>query len=335
MMKLLTQLLIKNNLDKTQIPKLASYMFTAKVSEQFIKSSILLLRKKGETAEEIVHLVKFMRQHALKLNADLPYLVDFCGTGGDKKNTFNISTLSALVAAGGGAYVAKHGNRSASSHCGSSDLMEGLGINLNISPDKAFQILKRTHFVYLHAPNFHPIFGKVQKVRRELKTKTTFNFLGPLLNPAGANHQLIGVSEPSLLDIYPEVLRELGTRHAWVIMSDDGYDEISLTGEILAVQVYKGKIRRLTLTPKDFGLVKINPKELTTSNTKDNLTIARSVLSGKETGPRIDVVLANAALGLVASGRAFDLREGMALARYSLETGRAKQVLEQVIEFSQ
>lgn len=335
MIKILSQLLTGNDLTSPEAEKWAAYIFSAKGSEQFIKSSILLLRKKGEGIEELINLVRYLRKQASSVNVDLPYLVDFCGTGGDRKNTFNISTLAAIVAAGAGAYVAKHGNRSVSSKCGSSDLIENLGVQLKIDPVKAARILKQAHFVYLHAPYFHPAFAKVQKIRQELKTKTIFNFLGPLLNPANAHHQLMGVSEPSLLEVYPVILRELGVEHAWVVMDEGGYDEISLTGNAYAVQIQKGQIRKLKLKPSDFGLNKINPKELVTRELKDNLKIAHGILKGKDKGPRQNVVLANAALGLLASGRANDLREGMALARFSIETGRANHVLEKVTQLSQ
>ncbi|MBI4971656.1 MAG: anthranilate phosphoribosyltransferase [Candidatus Omnitrophica bacterium] len=331
----MTQLLAGKDLKTKEAQSLTASIFSTNGCEHFIKSSLLLLRKKGETIDELESFVRFLRQLSLSVKVDLPYLTDFCGTGGDGKRTFNISTLASLVAAGAGAYVVKHGNRSVSSHCGSSDLMEKLGVRLNITPDRAVNILHQTHFVYLHAPFFHPAFKQVQPVRKKLKTKTIFNFLGPLLNPANVEHQIIGVSEKSLLDVYPVLLQRLGTMHAWIVMNEDGYDEISLTGMTHAVQFRKNKIERLILEPSDFGLKKINPKELTTSSLQENVDIAKRILGGREAGPRKNVVLANAALGLVASGRALDLEEGMALARYSLETKRAKYVLEKTIELSQ
>lgn len=332
---ILHDLLIGKDLSPALAKRLTTSLFTAKASEEFTRSSLLLLRKKGETAGELVSLVRFLRRHAVSLKVDLPFLTDFCGTGGDEKNTFNISTLAALVAAGAGAYVVKHGNRSVSSHCGSSDLVECLGVKLKLNARQAEQILRHAHFVYLHAPFFHPLFARVQPVRQSLKTKSVFNFLGPLLNPAGVKHQIIGVSDASLLQIYPKILSALGTRHIWVIMSEDGYDEISLTGRVRAVQIRSGRFHSRMLHPGDFGLKRIHARELTTKNLHENTEIAKKILSGREEGPKRDVVLANAALGLVASGRAQHLREGMALARFSLETGRASEVLKRLVEFSQ
>ncbi len=309
-------------------------MFTAKADPQFIKTSLLLLRRKGEAFDEILAFVKLLRSRMIQVEADFPFLTDFCGTGGDQKHTFNISTLAALVAAGAGAYVVKHGNRSVSSHTGSSDLMEKLGVNLKISAAAAAKTLKAAHFVYLHAPYFHPAFAAVQSVRRALKIKTLFNFLGPLLNPAKVKHQLIGVSDASLLEIYPLILKHLGARHAWMVMTEDGYDEISLTGKTRAVQVEGTKIRKLILKPSDFGLRPVKPKDLETRTPAENAAVANNILSGKERGPKKNVVLANAALGLLASGRAGNIREGTALARYSLESGKALDVLNMVKEMS-
>lgn len=328
MTQIIEKLIAGKDLNREEAQALTVSLFSANGCPQFIESSLLLLRKKGESVDELTSLVQFLRKRSLTVNADLPFLTDFCGTGGDGKRTFNISTLASIVAAGAGAYVVKHGNRSATSHCGSSDLMEKLGYPLNISPAQAVKKLREKHFVYLHAPYFHPAFKQVQPVRQKLKTKTIFNFLGPLLNPANVQHQIIGVSEKSLLDVYPILLQKLKVRHAWVIMNEDGYDEISLTGNVNAVQIERGKIRRVTLSPSDFGLKKISAKSLVTSNIRENLEIAKSILSGREKGPRRDVVLANTALGLFASGKAYNIKEGMALARFSLESGRALAVIQ-------
>lgn len=331
----MTELLLGKDLKQNQCQALLNTIFSTQSDEGLTESLLLLLRKKGESVGEIRSFVDFAKKHALSFHAPLPFLTDFCGTGGDQKHTFNISTLASLVAAGAGAYVAKHGNRSISSQCGSSDLMEKLGVNLAINPRKASEILAKTHFVYLHAPFFHPIFKRVHAARQKLKTKTLFNFLGPLLNPACARHQIIGVSEPSLLNVYPEVLLRSSTEHAWIFRDEKGYDEISLTGNVEARQIFKGKVLRRILRPEHFGFKNVDPKFLESSGASESLDIARKILAGKDRGARRDVVLANTALGLVASGRAYHIKEAMALARFSLETGRAKQVLEKVIELSQ
>ncbi len=334
MQEILLSLTVNRDLNPFQARSLASMLFSAETPDQFIRSSIILLRKKGESPQEITAFASYLRHQALKLDVDLPYLTDFCGTGGDQKNTFNISTLSALIAAGAGANVVKHGNRSVSSHCGSSDLMERLGVRLKITPKNAVRILKKTGFVYLHAPYFHPAFKRVQPIRQELKVKTIFNFLGPLLNPAHVKHQLIGVSDPSLMDVLAEALIQLKSSHVWTVMNEDGYDEISLTGNAQAIQILNGRIKKLILKPADFGLNKINKAALQTSSVSENVHIAKNILIGKDTGPRRDVVLANSALGLLASGRAYNLREGVALARFSLETGRAMHVLNNLVKES-
>ena len=328
MTPIIEKLIAGKDLNKQEAQSLTATLFSANGSAQFIESSLLLLRKKGESIDELASLVQFLRKRTLAVKVDLPFLTDFCGTGGDGKRTFNISTLASIVAAGAGAYVVKHGNRSATSHCGSSDLMEKLGYPLNITPAQAVKKLREKHFVYLHAPYFHPAFKQVQPIRQKIKTKTIFNFLGPLLNPSNVEHQIIGVSEKSLLDVYPVLLQKLKAKHAWVIMNEDGYDEISLTGKAHAVQINQGKIRRITLQPSDFGLKKINPKLLATSNIRENLEIAKNILSGRDKSPRKDVVVANAALGLLASGKAYNIKEGVALARFSLESGRALAVIQ-------
>jgi len=330
---LLTKLVTGNNLSAVEANQLVT-LFFVKNKQQFTSSALLLLRKKGEHLNELVSLVQYLRNHLLQVKVTAPHLVDFCGTGGDQKDTFNISTLSAIVAAGAGANVVKHGNRSVSSQCGSSDILLSLGYNLNIKPSKASKILKETNFTYLHAPLFHPVFAQVQPIRLALKTKTIFNFLGPLLNPAKVPNQIIGVSEPSLLNLYPQILKQIKSKHAWVFIDDAGYDEISLTGSVQAIQIRNGIIKKHKLTASSFGLKKIRSSSLVTKSKKENLQVANAILSGKEKGAKKDVVIANSALGLFASGRASSLKEGVALARFSLETGRALQTLKQSIKLS-
>ncbi len=331
---IIQKLLNNTDLNSKEALELIQSYFNSSNSMYSNLLSLLLLRKKGESAVELLSAVQLLRKKMNVVHHNQPFAVDFCGTGGDGKNTFNISTIAALIAAGAGAQIIKHGNRSISSQCGSSDLLEAFGYSLELKKSDLTKLVKKSNFTYLHAPFYHPAFAKIQPIRQKLKIKSIFNFLGPLLNPAKVKNQIIGVSEPSLVGVYIDILKKLGSKHVWVFMSEGGYDEISLTGDAHGTQLYKRKIQKHTLSPSDFGMKKINPKDLNTKNLKENKRIALDILQGKEKGPRRNVVLANAALGLFASGRASSIKEGVALGLYSIETGRAYAQLKKAIEIS-
>ena len=292
------------------------------------------LRMKGETVEEITAATQVMRALATHVPvADKTHLVDTCGTGGDAAHTFNISTTSAFVVAAAGAKVAKHGNRSVSSMCGSADVVETLGINLELTPPKVARCIDEVGIGFLYAPLLHTAMKHVMAARREMGIRTVFNMLGPLTNPAAANAQIIGVYAASLTEPLARVLAELGTVRAFVVHGADGLDEISNTGESRVSEVREGMVRSYTVRPEDFGLGRAAIGELMGGDREENARIIRAILDG-ETGPRRDIVLMNAAAALVAGGKARDFKDGVGLAAQAVDSGAARRTLEALIALS-
>ena len=290
-----------------------------------IGAFIVALRAKGETVDEMVGLVEGMREAAVRVELGGP-LLDTAGTGGDRSGTFNISTLAALIAAGAGAKVAKHGNRSASSQCGSADLLEGLGIALDLDPAASARMVEEVGFGFFFAPRYHPAMRHAGPVREELGVPTVFNFLGPLANPAGATHQAIGVAAPEMAERMVGVLQRLGTELALVYYGHDGLDEVTIAAPSTVYRLANGQVSKSDVTPEDFGVSLTEPAALVGGDLDTNIAIAHFVLSG-EAGPRRDVSLVNAAVALVAAGLASDWREGMAMAAESVDSGAAGDVL--------
>ncbi|MCE2527328.1 MAG: anthranilate phosphoribosyltransferase [Actinomycetia bacterium] len=293
---------------------------------------IISLRTKGETTEEMVGLVETMRAVGVRVSIEEP-VVDTAGTGGDRSGTFNISTTAALIAAGAGAKVAKHGNRSASSKCGSADVLEALGVGIELAPERTAEMVKQAGFGFFFAPRYHPAMKHVVPIRQQLGIPTVFNFLGPLTNPAGATRQLIGVYDSRMAERMIGVLARLGTERALVIHADDGLDEVSVSGPTRGYQLWNGEVTPVVLTPEDFGLRRSDVSELVGGDARKNATMLRSVLAG-EVGPRRDAAVANAAATLVVAGLADSHEEGSALAARSIDSGGAESVLEQVIALS-
>jgi len=294
---------------------------------------LIALRMKGETVEEIAGFARAMRRHALPVPTRWAPLVDTCGTGGDRSGTFNISTTAAFVVAGAGLPVAKHGNRSVSSHCGSADVLEALGVNLDLSPEAVALCVDEIGIGFLFAPRFHPAMKHAIGPRREMGVRTVFNVLGPLTNPAGAQVQVLGVYDPALTKILAGVLGSLGCRAAFVVHGADGLDELSTTGPNRVAQLHNGSIRSYVLDPTDVGLPRVSISALRGGSAAENAAIVRSILQG-EPGPRRDVVLLNAAAALVAGGCAADMREGLHLAARSIDSGAALDKLEALIAFT-
>jgi anthranilate phosphoribosyltransferase len=257
-----------------------------------------------------------------------PAIFDNCGTGGDGAQTFNISTASALVLAGAGVKVAKHGNRSVSSRCGSADVIEALGIRLESDPTQVARQVDESGFGFLFAPRFHPALQRLGPIRRGLGIPTLFNFLGPLANPAPVSHKVLGIYDSRRLEVFAELLRESGIRAAMVVNAEDGLDEFSLSAPTRVVQLDQGVISRFTLTPDDFGLARAPREAYLGGDAAENAKIIESVLAGREGGPRRDIVLMNSAAGLMVTGLAKSPSEGVALALKSIRSGRARQVLE-------
>ncbi|MBP1600790.1 MAG: trpD [Acidobacteria bacterium] len=305
-----------------------------------IAAFLTALRMKGETVEELTGFALVMREKAARVRpradvaaalsgTDREMLVDTCGTGGDATGTFNISTATAFVIAGAGIRVAKHGNRSVSSPCGSADVVEALGIRIDLSAESVARCIDETGIGFLYAPLLHDAMRYVMLARREMRIRTVFNLLGPLCNPAGANAQVLGVYSERLTETMAQVLCDLGARRALVVHGSDGLDEVTITGESKISEVRDGNIRTYYVTPEDFGLQRAPLAQIQGGDATRNAEIIRNVLSGVP-GARRDVVLLNASAGLVAGGKSESMRQAIALARSSIDSGEALRRLDQL-----
>lgn len=292
-----------------------------------IAAFLTALRMRGEAASELTGFARAMRRFAEPLHTGLPAdepLLDTCGTGGDGPATFNISTIAAFVVAAAGVRVAKHGNRSISSKCGSADLLEAMGIRIDLSPEDAARAIREIGIAFLFAPAYHAATRHVQAVRRELRMRTVFNLLGPLANPAGANLQVLGTTTEHNAELIAGALSHLGTRRGFVVHGRDGLDEVTTTGETVAFEVQYGQIEKLILVPEDFGLPRAELADLAGGMAEENCEIAWRVLRG-ERGPARDIVLANAALALVAADKVNELKEGVRMAAEQIDSGAARE----------
>ena len=295
---------------------------------------LVALRFKGETADEIAGCAEAMRTHAVAVTPRRTDLVDTAGTGGDRSGTFNISTAAALVAAAAGAAVAKHGNRAVSSACGSADVLEALGFELEQQPERIALSIDELGFGFLFAPSHHPAMRHAAPVRKELATRTVFNVLGPLTNPAGARAQVVGVYSPELVRTIAEVLAQLGARRAYVVHGAGGIDELSPVGPNLVCEVVEGSVHERELDPEtELGVPRCSVDELRGGTPKENAAAIRAVLGGANGGRR-SAILLNAAGAIAAGGHAADLREGFELARKTVDSGAAAERLERLISFS-
>lgn len=298
-----------------------------------IAAFLIALRIKGETIEEITGCARVMREKATPIRAPFPNVVDTCGTGGDGTQTFNISTTAAFVVAGAGVPVAKHGNRSVSSRCGSADLLQALGVTIELSPEMAEKCLAEVGITFLFAPLFHSAMKFAVGPRREIGVRTIFNILGPLTNPAAARHQLLGVYRPELTAPMARVLGNLGAARAFVVHGADGLDEITTTGETHITVLDAGEITPLVISPEQFGLRRSPHGALAGGDAAQNAAITMAVLRG-ESGPHRDVVLLNAAAALTVSGAAPDLGAGLQLAADSIDSGAAVEKLRRLQQFT-
>ena len=300
-------------------------------AEQQIVDFLAGLRDKGETEEELVGFATAMRRHARPIFPngipDAWRLVDTCGTGGDATGTFNVSTCAAFVVAGAGVRVAKHGNRSISSRCGSADVLEALGVNLLTPPERVAECIERVGIGFLFAPALHTAMKHAMPARRRLGGRTVFNLLGPLTNPAGARVQVMGVFAADKVGLMAGTLAKLGVERAFVVHGADGLDEISLSGETRVAEIHFGTVRNYTVTPEDFGLGRAPLAALRGSDAAENAGIIRRILEG-ESGPRRDIVLMNAAAALVAAGTAANFRSAVALAAHSIDSRAASEKLQ-------
>ncbi len=291
------------------------------------------LRVKGESVDEIAAFASVMRRLATPVVTSRT-VVDTCGTGGDGHGTFNISTTAACVAAGAGAVVAKHGNRSMSSLCGSADVLEALGVNINLTPEQVQRCLEEAGIGFMFAPLFHPAMKFAAGPRREIGIRTVFNILGPLTNPAGAHRQVIGVASAVLVERIAQVLARLGTHHALVVHGADGMDEISICAPTSVAEVRDGEIRTYQIAPEDFGFARARFEEIRGSDAATNAELTRQVLAGHD-GARRHVVLLNAAAALIVGGRADGFPDGLRLAAAAIDSGAAQERLAKLVEVSQ
>lgn len=309
-------------------------IMTGSVSGAQIGALVTGLRMKGETVNEIAGFARAMRSHSLKVDIDsdeLP-LLDTCGTGGDHSNSFNISTTATFVIAAAGVRIAKHGNRAASSQCGSADLLEGLGVQFELTPEEVAQCVGEVGMGFMYAPAFHPAMRFVGPSRREMGIRTVFNVLGPLTNPAGASHQLIGVGHPDIAGKLGEVLKLLGSTRSVLVHSDEGLDEIGIAGTsaITEWDAARGTIREYSISPEQFGLELGFASDLQGGDVATNVSITRSILAG-EKGPRRTITLMNAGAGIYAAERADSIEEGIAMASQAIDSGAALERLEQLV----
>lgn len=298
-----------------------------------IAAFLVALRLKGETIEEITAGAEIMRRYAVKIKSEDKGLLDTCGTGGDASGTFNISTVSALVACGAGITVAKHGNKSVSSRCGSADVLLELGVKIDLEPARIEECMRETGFGFLYAPLLHQAMKYAAVVRRELGIRTIFNILGPLTNPAGADCQLLGVYDARLTEMLARALKNLGSRHVLVVHGEDGLDEVTTTGWTQVAELKDGEVKVYKIHPADFGINKAGLDDLRGGEVKDNVRITEEILKGAS-GPRRDIVLLNAGCAIYAADKAASIKEGIEQARASIDSRAALHKLELLREVS-
>ncbi|MFL5805329.1 MAG: anthranilate phosphoribosyltransferase [Roseiflexaceae bacterium] len=324
-----------NDLSQEQAAATMEEIMTGVATPAQIAAFLTALHLKGETDAEIAGMAEVMRAKAIHVHFDGP-LLDTCGTGGDASGTFNISTIASFIAAGAGATVAKHGNRAASSACGSADVLEGLGVNIELDAEGVARCLGAAGIGFMFAQKFHPAMRYAGPVRREIGIRTAFNILGPLTNPARARHQVLGVADATLAEKMARALARLDTVHTLVVHGDGGLDELSLSGPNLVFDVRGGQEpRRSEVVAADLGLAPAPKQAVLGGSVADNVATVRAILTGEETGPKREIVLLNAAAALMAADRAADLREGLELARASLTSGKAHERLDRMIAASQ
>jgi anthranilate phosphoribosyltransferase len=326
-------LLEDKDLSFEQATELLDIIFEGQVPEAQIAAFLTAMRIKGPKAPELAGLAKSLRSHAVRVEVDIDNLVDTCGTGGGAIKTSNISTAAAIVAAGAGVYVAKHGNRGITSGCGSADVLEQLGVKIDAGPDVVAECIKQAHIGFMFAPMFHPAMKYVQPIRKSLGFRTVFNILGPLANPAGATAQVMGVADERLTALVAEALKLLGTRYAMIVHSD-GLDEISVTTVTKIAELKEGQITYKKLNPQELGFKLADIEQLKVTDAKTSAEVLRDILNGKETGPRKDIVVLNAAAAIIAGSLADDFTSALTKAEASISSVNAMRCLDKLIEVS-
>ena len=331
---LIKQIADKKDLTQVQMQQVMQEILGGGVDTADIVAFLTSLNDKGQTVEELTAAVNVMLKYVQPIIVDRPNILDTCGTGGDKKGTFNISTITALVASGAGVTVAKHGNRCVSSKCGSADILEALGVNINMDKAEIKKCLEKIGIAFLFAPNLHPAMRFVMPARKQIAGKTMFNILGPLINPARATNQLIGVYSREWTRPLAQVLHNLGSKHILVVYGADGLDEITSCDKTYVAEVVDGVLKEYEIAPEDFGLKRAHLSDLLGGSVADNVKIAQGVLAG-EKGPKRDIVLLNAGSAIYVADKANTIAEGIMLAEESIETGAALKKLQLLKEYSQ
>jgi len=321
------------NLSEAETIDVMNQIMTGEATPLQVASFLTALRMKGETVEEITGAARVMREKAHRVNVGAKTVLDTCGTGGDQKGTFNISTTSAFVVAGGGVAVAKHGNRSVSSQSGSADVLAALGVKVDAPKERVEECIAKIGIGFLFAPLLHEAMKYAVQPRRDIGIRTVFNLLGPLTNPALATHQLIGLYSGELVAAIAHVLKNLGSARAMVVHGMEGLDEISLCGPTKVAELREGQIREYTIAPEELGLKRCRLEDLRGGNAEQSAAIVRGVLQGDK-GPARDVVLLNGGAALYVSGSAASVKDGMSLAASSIDSGKARQKLEQLVQLT-
>ena len=329
----LATIIRRTDLNQSQMAEMMSDIFDGKTTDAQVGAMMAALATKGETVEELAGAARAMRKKAHRIQAAAMPVVDTCGTGGDGLKTFNISTTTAFVVAGCGVTVAKHGNRSVSSRCGSADVLETLGIKLDTDPEVVEEAVQEIGIGFLFAPLYHSAMRFAAKARTEVGLRSIFNMLGPLTNPAGANCQLLGVFAPQLTEMFAEALRLLGAKSAFVVHGHDGLDEISVCAPTRVSQLEDDMIRTYDIYPEQYFGRLAEPDQMTGGDPDENAAITRMILTG-EKGPKRDVVLLNTAAALVACRKAADLKTGIALAEQAIDSGAAMAKLEALVAYT-
>ncbi|HOM02696.1 MAG TPA: anthranilate phosphoribosyltransferase [Acetivibrio sp.] len=331
--KAISKLVEGKNLSEAEIVEALDSIMEGKATPAQIGSFITALRIKGETIEEITGCAKVMRAKADRIHPNVDYYIDTCGTGGDGTNTFNISTASAFVAAAGGVYVAKHGNRSVSSKSGSADVLEALGVNIDLDPVQVKECIEKVGIGFIYAPMFHKCMKHAAGPRKELGIRTIFNILGPLTNPSNAKGQVLGVFNPNLTEAVANVLLNLGVERAMVIHGMDGMDEITTTTSTKVSEVRSNEVVIYELHPEDYGFALASPEDLTGRDAEDNAEIIKRIFNG-EKGAKRDIVVLNSAAALYVGKAASSIEEGIDLAKEIIDSGKALKKVDELVEFT-
>lgn len=334
MKNIINKLINKEDLTQQEMEFAMNEIMEGKTSDSILSSFLTCLKIKGETFDEILGSAKVMRDKAIPLTNKSPYTIDIVGTGGDGHNTFNISTASCFILAAAGVTVTKHGNRSASSKCGSADVLESLGVNINLSPDSINECINQTNFGFLFAPTFHKAMKHAVKVRNELGFRTIFNLLGPLTNPSNAKGFFLGVFHEKLTETFAEILKVSGAERALVVHGLDGLDEISISTKTKITELKDNKITTYYIEPQDFGMNNSSLKEIIGGDATQNVNIIEGLLKGEITGPKLDILLLNSGAALYVGKKVESIKEGIEMARNLIKNGSAYNKLSEIVNCS-